>query len=221
MKRTSSANRKRSNNAPPSRTRSATKARAARQSRASGRSNGLNQDWFKDFLSEMLAVEQGGVQLYEKTVEELKHDKFRSQLEKFLDQTRHHVELCEQMMEAASVEDGSGSPGAEAAEHKAEGLISTEVPDHLLDLNNFENLVLAETKDHWNWEMLGSVAGEISDTNLKRTVSRAVKEVQKQEADHLARMQRALTEIASELAHQPEDGMELESAGEVEAEDEM
>ena len=26
-----------------------------------------------------------------------------------------------------------------------------EVPEHLVDLNNIENLVLAETKDHWDW----------------------------------------------------------------------
>jgi hypothetical protein len=86
---------------------------------------------------------------------------YQTQLEKLLDQTRRHVELCVEMMEAAGTNESHGSPGAEAAEHKAQGLISTEVPEELADLNNFENLVLAETKDHWNWETLSSVAGEI------------------------------------------------------------
>jgi ferritin-like metal-binding protein YciE len=206
MKRTSNAARKRSNNIPSSRARSTNKSRRAQPSRAKSNSRALNQEWFKDFLCEMHAVELGGVKLYEKAAEELTHDKYRAQIEKFLEQTRRHVELCQEMMEAASIPDGDGSPGAEAAEHKAEGLLSTQVPEHLLDLNNFENLVLAETKDHWNWEMLATVAGEIDDTSLKRLVGRAVREVRKQEADHLARMQRALTEIAAELAHQTMDG---------------
>jgi len=121
-----------------------------------------------------------------------------------------HQQCRSQTFKQDPVESGAEheqiSPGAEAAEHKAEGLLSTQVPEHLLDLNNFENLVLAETKDHWNWEMLATVAGEIDDTSLKRLVGRAVREVRKQEADHLARMQRALTEIAAELAHQTMDG---------------
>jgi hypothetical protein len=149
----------------------------------------------------MRAVEQGGVQLYEKALEELQHEMHRTQLEKFLDQTRRHVELCDEMMEAADADQSYGSPGAEAAERKARGLISTEVPEELVDLNNFENLVLAETKDHWNWETLSAVAGEVSEVNLKRVVSRAVREVQKQEVDHLRRMKQALTQMALELAH--------------------
>ena len=61
------------------------------------------------------------------------------------------------MLEAAAGDSNYQSPGAEAANHKAEGLLSTQVPPELTDLNNIENLVLAETKDHWDWEMLALV----------------------------------------------------------------
>jgi hypothetical protein len=118
------------------------------------------------------------------------------------------------MMEAAGTNESHGSPGAEAAEHKAQGLIRTEVPEELADLNNFENLVLAGTKDHWNWETLSSVAGEIPDVNLKRVVRRALREVQKQEVDHLRRMEQALTQIALELAHRPMEREESMSSDE-------
>jgi hypothetical protein len=53
-----------------------------------------------------------------------------------------------------------------------------------MDLNNSENLVLAETKDHWNWETLAAVAPRIGDSELKRMAGKAVSEVRKQEKTH-------------------------------------
>jgi len=163
----------------------------------------LNQEWLRNFLSEMLAVERGGVQLYEKALEELSHEDLRSKLDQFHDQTQRHVELCEEMLDAAGGAEGVG-PGAEAAEHKAEGLLTATVPEEMADINNIENLVLAETKDHWNWEMLASVMGEIEDRELKKTVGRAVREVRRQENDHLTWNQKMLTRIATETAHKEE-----------------
>jgi hypothetical protein len=72
--------------------------------------------------------------------------------------------------------------GAQAAQHKA---ISTSVPAEMMDPNNIENLVLAETKDHWNWETLAAVAPRIGDSELKRMARKAVSEVRKQEKTHL------------------------------------
>jgi rubrerythrin len=173
----------------------------------------LNQEWFRNFLSEMLAVERGGVQLYEKALQQLSHDDLRDKLEQFHQQTERHVELCEEMLNAAGGEDGMGA-APEAAEHKAEGLLTAEVPEEMSDINNVENLVLAETKDHWNWEMLSSVMIEIKDQKLKKIVSRAVREVRKQENDHLNWNQKMLTRLATEAAHKPEMEQETEEGDE-------
>ncbi len=88
-----------------------------------------NRDWLKDFLSEMLAVERGGVMFYEKALNELSHEDLRDRLEEFLEETKHHVELCEQMLDAAEGDANEMSPGAKAAQEKAEGLLSVEVPE--------------------------------------------------------------------------------------------
>jgi rubrerythrin len=158
----------------------------------------------------MLAVERGGVQLYEKALEELAHEDFRSRLEQFLEQTQRHVELCEELLEAASVDQDRMSPGAKAAEHKANGLMTAEVPEELADINNLENLVLAETKDNWNWETLGSLMEKIEGSDLKKAVSRAVREVRKQENDHLSWNQKFLTQLAMEAAQRPSGMEEME-----------
>lgn len=171
---------------------SSSKRRAAR----------LNPEWLRNFLSEMLAVERGGVQLYEKALDDLMHENLRSKLEQYHTQTERHVELCEQLVETAGGEIDEPSPSAQAAEHKAEGLLGAEVPEEMADVNNIENLVLAETKDHWNWETLAGLTDQIEDTDLKKAAARAVREVRKQENDHLLWTQKTLTQLALEAAHQ-------------------
>jgi len=190
---------------------------ASSRSKSSDRSNRqpISQSWLNEFLSEMLAVEEGGEKLYRKALDELQHEELRDKLEEFHEETQHHIELVQEMMEAAGIDAGHVSPGAEAAEHKAEGLLSTEVEEELRDLNNIENLVLAETKDQWDWEMLSSIAGRIRERELKDAVRSAVSEVFKQEREHLQWNQDTLTMLAMEMAEQEageEEETETESA---------
>lgn len=110
----------------------------------------LSSEWLKSFLSEMPAVEYGGVQLYEKAMEGLAHEELRPKLEQFLMQTQRHVELCEELLIASGSDVTPKAPAPWRPNTKAQGLISTEVPPEMEDLNKVENLVLAETKDHWN-----------------------------------------------------------------------
>ncbi len=192
-------------------------ARQSASSRALGsrkRQMPLGAGWLKDFLSEMLAVEKGGVKLYEKALSELEHPELEQKLTDFLRQTERHVELCTEMLEAAAGDPNYQSPGAEAADHKAEGLLSTHVPAELTDLNNIENLVLAETKDHWDWEILASVAPKIGDPKLKRMASKAIREVRKQERAHVNWNEQTLTTLAMEIATQ---APERETAEEAES----
>src|SRR5262249_8341184 len=111
-----------------------------------GRQKSVRLQWLRDFLSEMLAVEIGGVKLYEKALDELGHSEFQEKLAEFLHQTKYHVALCTEMLTAAGSDADCRSEGAEAADRKAEGLLSTAVRAELQDLNNIENLMLAETK---------------------------------------------------------------------------
>lgn len=190
--------------------RTPTRSRAAK--------NRLNPEWLKNFLSEMLATEEGGVQLYDRALNQLEHEELRSKLEQYHEQTERHVELCQTMLEAAGVDTESKSPGAEATEQKAQGLMDVEVPEELNDLNNIENLVLAETKDQWNWLTLSSLMAQIEDSQLKKVVSKAVREVERQERDHVNWNQKTLTKLATEAARkQPEEMSESsdeEHAGE-------
>ena len=121
---------------------------------------------------------------------------------KSLDETKHHVELCEEMLRAAGGDPDDTSPGADAVREKAESLLSVQVPQERAELNSIENLVLAETKDHWNWEMLAKKAKSIKDHELKTTIGRAVRELGRQERDHLKWATETLTELAEQMSEQ-------------------
>ena len=164
----------------------------------------VNAEWLRDFFSEMLAVEMGGVKLYQRALSDLQHSQLKEKLTEFLRQTERHVELCTEMLDAAGGDPDYKSHGAQAAEHKAEGLISTEVPPQMMDLNNIENLVLAETKDQWNWDTLDSISSKIEDAGLKKMAAKAVREVRKQEKSHLDWNEKTLSKLAMESAmHAP------------------
>ena len=198
---------------------SARNTKSAKSSRASGSRNGslrqpeLDSGKLIEFLSQMLAVEKGGVMLYEKALNGLSNEDLRENLEEFLEQTHRHVELCEEMLEQAGGSADESSPAADAAQEKAEGLISVEVQEEMSDFNNIENLVLAETKDNWNWEMLAEISKSIKDRELRSAISRAVKEVAKQERRHVDWNSETLSELGREMLSGNEGEEETEEKG--------
>lgn len=215
MKRSTTRN----NSKTHGRSRSSSKAAHTRNGRARNNSSPSNnkgrstrrpvsQTWLNDFLSEMLAVEEGGEKLYAKALDELQHEEFRTKLEEFHAETHRHIELVREMMQAAGMDESYTSPTARAAEQKAEGLLSVEVEDNLKDLNNIENLVLAETKDHWDWKMLSSVVSRIDDADIKDLARDTVAEVFKQEREHLQWNEETLTKLAMESAEEEKPGAE-------------
>jgi rubrerythrin len=193
---------------------SAERKPSARSTR--GKRPSLNQQYVTDFLSEMLAVEQGGARLYQKALDQLEHPELESKLKEFLQETERHAELCSAMLEAAGGDAEYMSPGAKAAEQKAAGLLKIKVPKGLADLNNLENLVLAETKDRWDWQTLAALAPNIEGSELKRMAGSAVREVGKQENGHATWSQKVLTKLAKEasMRQQMEDMERSEEADE-------
>lgn len=164
----------------------------------------LNMQWLRDFVSQMLAVERGGEKLYQRALDELGHEELRDRLESFFDQARRHAELCEQMLEVTGADPDYLSQEAHLAEQKVEGLLSTEADEELRDLNNLENLLLAETKDHWNWETLSGFVPEIEDRELSRTLRKATTEVLRQERDHLKWATDQIAKLTQEMARREE-----------------
>jgi len=68
-------------------------------------------------------------------------------------------------------------------------------PDQI-EINAMENIVLAETKDHADWELLGHIAHRSEDSKLSELLKPAVSEVEGQEDEHLQWTKTKMGELA-------------------------
>jgi rubrerythrin len=150
----------------------------------------ISMEMLRDKLSEFLAVERGGLKLYDEAIKIVNDSQVSKKFEVFRDQTRKHETILMRVMEQLGMDGAYLSPAAKVAQQKANGLLSTMTsPDGLhskaAEINAIENIVLAETKDHADWEMLGKIARQSNDSRLREVLKPAVSEVEPEEDEHL------------------------------------
>ena len=164
-------------------------------------SSKFKRDELMDKLSEFLTVERGGVKLYE-TALHLVHDReVKEKYQEFLRQTRRHEEILTDIIEKLGGKPSHKSAGAKIAEQKAEALLKTMTETKGMsageaEVNAIENIVIAETKDHADWELLGHLAHRSEDSHLSRLLKPAVSEVESQEDEHLSFSKKKMGELA-------------------------
>jgi rubrerythrin len=150
----------------------------------------INRSLLMDKLSEFLAVEKGGVKLYEVAIQKIRNPDVLNRFREFHQQTRKHVDILTRVITALGGDPLRMSSGARAAEEKAQGLLKTMTvsdgmrPDDA-EINAIENIVIAETKDHADWQLLSHLAVRSSDPELRKILKPAVDEVEPEEDQHL------------------------------------
>src|ERR1700682_1736974 len=134
-----------------------------------------------DLLSEFLTVEQGGQQLYEKALELVFDSEVKTKFREFLKQTMTHQKVLTEIIGKLGGDPRSQSRTAKIANQKTEALLHTMGDPGLSrdqnQLNAIENIVLAETKDHADWELLGKIARQSDDETIREWLKPAVAEV--------------------------------------------
>jgi hypothetical protein len=103
------------------------------------------------------------------------------------------------------------SDTAKIAAEKAQALMRTmgrrELSKEQNQLNAIENIVLAETKDHGDWELLAKIARQTTDKQLREVLEPAVKTVEQEEDEHLNWTRKKLSELQMEsLTQEAESG---------------
>src|SRR5258708_1265608 len=142
-----------------------------------------------DLLSEFLAVEQGGQQLYERALQLVFDNEVKTKFREFLKQTMTHQKVLTEIIQKLGGNPRRQSPTAKIADQKAQALLRTMGESGLSreqnQLNAMENIVLAETKDHADWELLGKIARQTTDNQLREVLAPASKSVEQEEDEHL------------------------------------
>jgi rubrerythrin len=150
----------------------------------------LDKQQLQELLLQALEHERGGVKVYEcalrcATSEELKHE-----WSEYLEQTRTHAQILEQVLQKFEIDAEQPSPGREIVRGLGEALVAAMQKAEAAgnptaaQLVACDCVVIAETKDHLNWELLTKCAAELKGTQ-KKTLEAACETVEDQEDEHL------------------------------------
>src|SRR4029450_11431381 len=150
----------------------------------------MKRDQLVELLLQPLEHEMGGVEVYQTAVECAVRPDLREEWEKYLAQTRTHVELLEQVCLALDIDSATRTPGRDVVRTVGMALVeamrkaSMAGDPAAAQLVACECVVLAETKDHLDWELLSKCVDKLSGKERK-ALKAAVEEVEDQEDEHL------------------------------------
>jgi len=144
----------------------------------------------KELLYQMLETEMGGVEVYTTALQCVVNDDLKEEWEKYLEQTNRHVDVMRELFEKLGLDPEAQTPGRQVVHHLGESLVQAMemaqqggTPE-AAELVACECVVLAETKDHQNWELLSKCA-EKAKGDEKKAMTAACEEVEDEEDEHI------------------------------------
>jgi rubrerythrin len=167
---------------------------------------GLDPAFTADLLSACLAHERCGVHLYRSVAGRTTIDELRARYQEFGAETAEHVRLLEELIGASGGDPQYVSPSARATEKAAAGLLEStfmlagSVDDVTAELAMLEAVMLAEAKDHANWELLADLATRMADGEVRTRAEAVTSEVLAQEEEHYSWAHDARAEMLLRLA---------------------
>jgi len=150
----------------------------------------MNKEQRNELLYQALETELGGVQIYTTAVSCAVNKDLKNEWEEYLEQTKNHVQVITTAIEAVGLFPNTETPGRTVVRHIGESLV--KAMEMAKDAGNSESaqlvaaecVVLAETKDHMNWELIGEVAKKATGDD-KKALQAAHEEVEDEEDEHL------------------------------------
>ena len=144
----------------------------------------------RELLLQALVHERGGTLVYSTALECVMNDDLRAEWEKYLEQTTRHVDVLTEACIAIGLDPDEMTPGCQIVHHNGKALIIAmkmalaNADPSAAQLVACECVVLAETKDHANWELIGQCAKQL-DGDAASVLKQAYDEVEDQEDEHL------------------------------------
>jgi rubrerythrin len=150
----------------------------------------MKTDQLKELLLQSLEHERGGVLVYETALKCVVNKPLRGEFQKYLDQTREHVRILVKVFQDLELDPEEGSPGRGVVKLLGTALVDAmelalkEGKPEAAELVACECVVIAETKDHADWELIAKCAEHASGAT-KKVLEAAADEVEDQEDEHL------------------------------------
>ena len=144
----------------------------------------------KQLLLQSLEHERAGVEVYETAIRCAVSEDLKHQWSEYLEQTHTHGALLEGVLRKLEIDPEHASPGRRIVRSLGNALVmametAKASGDRMAaQLVACECIVLAETKDHMNWELLTKCAERLGGAQ-KQALEEACELVEEQEDEHL------------------------------------
>jgi len=150
----------------------------------------MKDEQVRELLYQALETELGGVQIYTTALRCVENDDLKEEWEEYLEQTQQHVQIVQDVLTKLGLDPNEETPGRKVVRHIGEALVESmemalnEGEPGAAQLVATEAVVLAETKDHQNWHLIGEII-----KNAKGELAKALKDahdqVEPEEDEHL------------------------------------
>jgi rubrerythrin len=150
----------------------------------------MKDEQVRELLYQALETELGGVEVYTNALQCVENDELKEEWEKYLEQTQNHVQIMQDVLTKLGLDPNEETPGREVVRNIGEALVSSmqlalsEGDRGAAQLVAAESVVLAETKDHQNWHLIGEVIKKAKG-ELAKTLKEAHDQVEDEEDEHL------------------------------------
>lgn len=143
-----------------------------------------------ELLYQALETEKGGVRLYATALRCAVDKDLREEWNKYLEQTKNHVQVLSEILKSLNLDVDAETPGRKVVRYIGTSLVkamemalrSSDPP--AAQIVAAECIVLAETKDHLNWKLIGQLATN-SDGDVGKLLKPAHDQVESEEDEHL------------------------------------
>jgi rubrerythrin len=155
----------------------------------------------KELILQSLEHEMGGVKIYETALKCAQNEDLKEEWEKYQQQTERHVQILQDVCSQLQLDAEEQSPGRKIVHDMGASLVAAMEAalgagdKAMAERVACECVVLAETTDHSNWQLIGEVAKKMTGAEGK-ALKEAYKEVEDQEDEHLYHSKGWLRELS-------------------------
>ncbi len=150
----------------------------------------MKDEQVRELLYQALETEIGGVDVYTTALRCAENDDLKEEWDKYLEQTKNHVTIMEETLRKLGLDPNEETPGRQVVRTIGEALVESmelalaEGLPGQAQLVAAEAVVLAETKDHQNWHLIGEVVKKATGKQAK-IIQEAYDQVEDEEDEHL------------------------------------
>ena len=150
----------------------------------------MKDEQVRELLYQALETELGGVEVYTTALRCVQNDDLKEEWDEYLEQTKNHVQIVQDAMKKLGLDPKEETPGRKVVRHIGKALVQSmemalkEGKPGAAQLVATEAVVLAETKDHQNWHLIGEVIKKAKG-DVAKALKEAHEQVEPEEDEHL------------------------------------